>query len=165
MSIITSAFSTLASKIGLTIWGLILTLFSATVTFFSPIGGLLCLITLVSVVDLFSAVLRDRKKIVGTKIQSHKLRATSIKITFYLVIIMILFAIPAVSFEANTIALYTARIATFSFATNELFSIAENASITTGQNIFNKVVKKAIKSLTEFTNKLISDNTKNPENK
>jgi len=132
--------------------------------FFSPISLILWTIAAVCFIDLITAIGRDFKRHANRDvgfcrkikiIKSKKLRRTSIKMMLYLIIVMLLFAIPYVCFG---VGLYAAQIGGFAILTHELFSIAENMSIITGNNIFNKIVKKTIKKMTEWISSKMEDN-------
>jgi len=134
-------------------------------TIFSPIYAILWLIILVCSVDLVTAIHKDWKKYREDRsfwrnlkvIKSRKLRRTFTKISYYLIIVMLLYAIPVVSLGAPILAIWIARMAAFSILAHEMYSIGENVGVITGDNIFNKIIRNSVKKLNEWTNKKIED--------
>lgn len=127
----------------------------ALMSIFSPLLPLIYMIIILSYIDLFTAWWRDKKG-KNEKFKSHKWRKTNIKMMFYILIIMMAFAIPLISFNIPIVALYFARFATFAFASSEFYSIAENMGMITGNNIFLKVVRKVIKGMTKYVSDAIT---------
>jgi uncharacterized membrane protein len=115
-------------------------------------------------VDLITAILRDFKKseIKGfwkkfILVKSRKLRRSSTKCIFFWIIIGLLFAIVEVCLGFEGLGIWTAKIATLMLSVNELYSIAENMGIVTGNNIFVKIVKSTVMKLNEKVNLKIED--------
>ena len=138
-------------------------------TIFTPIYGLLFLVIIVTTTDMVTAIHRDWIKNKDLKgfwkkiriVKSSKLRRTFTKTSYYLLTILLLYAIPLVCFDAEIISLWVAKLATFSLVAHEMFSIGENIGLITGDNIISKVIRKSFKKLNEWTNKQIED-TKKP---
>ena len=134
-------------------------------TIFAPIYTLLWLIVVVSSIDLIAAIHKDfikHKEIKGfwkkiKLIKSRKLRRTFTKTSYYLIVVMLLYAIPFVCFDVPTFALWISKFAGFSILAHEMFSIGENINLITGNNIISKVIKKSFKRLSEWTNKKMED--------
>ncbi|MCK9417228.1 phage holin family protein [Candidatus Dojkabacteria bacterium] len=143
-----------------------LKIFSVLLGFFvfiiQPIWVLLALIFMICVIDMITALMKDYKnnKIVGfwkkiKEIKSRKMRRTSIKILFYWIIITLFYSIVKICIVHDETAIWAARIATLLMSVHELYSIGENMSGVTSNNIFNKIIRGTVKKLNEKINNMI----------
>lgn len=129
-----------------------------------PIWVLLALVTIICLIDLVTAIMKDFKdnKVVGfykkcKAVTSRKLRRTSVKIAFYWIIITLFYSIVKICITHDETAIWAARIATLLMSIHELYSIGENMSGVTSNNIFNKIIRGTVKKLNEKVNNMIED--------
>lgn len=137
-------------------------LMAVVVFIVQPIWVLLVLIFVICLIDLLTALMKSWKdsKVVGfwnkvRSVKSRKLRRTSIKIMFYWIIITLFYAIIKICVDAPDIAIWGARTATLIISIHEIYSVGENMSGVTSNNIFNKIIRGTIKKLNEKVNGLI----------
>ena len=136
-------------------------------SFTQPIWILLGLITAICSIDLITAMMKDFKdnKIVGLwkklkAVKSRKLRRSSIKTVFYWIIITLFYSIVKICITHDETAIWAARAATFFMSIHELYSIGENMSGVTSNNIFNKIIRGTVKKLNDKVNNMIESDTK-----
>ena len=132
-----------------------------------PIWVLLALITVICLIDLITAIMKDFKdnKIVGfyqkcKAVTSRKLRRSSIKIAFYWIIITLFYSIVKICIVHDETAIWAARTVTLLMSIHELYSIGENMSGVTSNNIFNKIIRGTVKKLNEKVNNMIENTEK-----
>lgn len=128
-------------EIKLTIWGIL----SGIIAFYIPISLMIHVILITLILDTITAVLRDMSKLkrgcgILTRlriIKSNKLRKTAIKLIFFTLIIMVVYAAEIAVFG---VSLYITNFMAFLIIFSELTSIAENCDIMAGTNKFSSII-------------------------
>ena len=139
-------------------------LMSLIIMLIQPLFGLLLLILIICYVDMFTAIAKAFKtsKIKGfwnrlNVVKSRKIRRTTTKWILYWIVVGFLFAIIRLCLDSEVAAIWAAKIATMGLCINELYSIAENAGVITGDNIFVKIVRSTLSKVNEKFNTMIED--------
>lgn len=152
-------------KIGLWILGLL----TGGLSFFAPIEGMVYLMTALVCFDTITAIIRTikAKNIKGFRnnarlIQSAKLRRSGLKLVFYIIFLMLIYATELVIIGKS---FYIHNLLAFIFAFTEIKSIAENVDICLGTDMFTSSVKRIRKIFEDKTAKMMSteDKTTNTE--
>lgn len=144
---------------------ILITLLMSLIGFLTPILPLMYVVTILVIFDLITGILRSYKQhpeCLGfwkklQVIKSHKLRKTAIKFFCYNMFIGIVYAVDMVLFGG---ILQFAKISMALISLAELYSIAENLDIITGDNIFMKIFKAIRNPISGWLDKIIGQNEK-----
>lgn len=144
---------------------ILVTLLMTIIGFITPILPLMYVVSALVIFDLITAILRSWKQnpqCMGfwkklQVIKSNKLRKTAIKFFCYNMFIGIVFAVDMVLFGGT---LQFAKIAMALISLGELYSIAENLDIITGDNVFMRIFKAIKKPIVGWLDKIIGSEEK-----
>lgn len=128
------------------------------VAFCAPFLTLIHTLIFIVIIDIItSLIVQMRMKKGFTKkvkvIESRKLRKSAIKLAFYILFMVSIFAVSEAILPGSMLGVWVMKLVFFSFASVELVSISANLNNLTGETIFTKTIKKVINAITSALTK------------
>lgn len=131
-------------------------IFVTIIAFFTPIIPFFYVVISLVIIDMITAIWREKKKGNLSKFQSHKFRKTLGKFVTYCVFIALVFGLDYVLTGG---LLHLENISLGLIALSELYSICENMDVINNNNVFTTIFRAIRKPIEGWLTK-IGDKTK-----